>query len=172
MASGTFTLYQFFSPGGILSRTHPAYEFRRGQLQMAQAVEQAPAPGAEIILTRIVRAVGQPQADDRRPHRTRDLDAVKDVIDRAPADRGRRVTEAAEHVLVVLEQIWIDGSDLDPMTSRYIQQRRPVIHPVPGDVNRDAGANPGQTVHDRRVCELLFDCARGSRLGEHFEPGP
>ena len=25
----------------MLSRTHPAYEFRRGQLQMAQAVEQA-----------------------------------------------------------------------------------------------------------------------------------
>jgi len=30
------SLYQFFSPGGVLSRTHPAYEFRRGQLQMAQ----------------------------------------------------------------------------------------------------------------------------------------
>ena len=35
------TLHQFFGPGGVLSRTHPAYEFRRGQLQMAQAVEQA-----------------------------------------------------------------------------------------------------------------------------------
>ena len=35
------TLHQFFGPGGLLSRTHPAYEFRRGQLQMAQAVEQA-----------------------------------------------------------------------------------------------------------------------------------
>jgi ATP-dependent DNA helicase DinG len=35
------TLYQFFAPGGLLARTHPAYEFRRGQLQMAQAVEQA-----------------------------------------------------------------------------------------------------------------------------------
>src|SRR5712672_1727685 len=34
------SLYQFFAPGGVLSRTHPAYEFRRGQLQMAQAVEQ------------------------------------------------------------------------------------------------------------------------------------
>ena len=34
-------LYQFLAPGGVLSRTHPAYEFRRGQLQMAQAVEQA-----------------------------------------------------------------------------------------------------------------------------------
>ena len=38
---GKFSLSQFFGPGGVLSRTHPAYEFRRGQLQMAQAVEQA-----------------------------------------------------------------------------------------------------------------------------------
>jgi ATP-dependent DNA helicase DinG len=37
----TPSLHQFFAPGGLLSRTHPAYEFRRGQLQMAQAVEQA-----------------------------------------------------------------------------------------------------------------------------------
>ncbi len=37
----TASLYQFFAPGGVLSRNHPAYEFRRGQLQMAQAVEQA-----------------------------------------------------------------------------------------------------------------------------------
>ena len=35
------SLYSFFAPGGVLSKTHPAYEFRRGQLQMAEAVEQA-----------------------------------------------------------------------------------------------------------------------------------
>jgi ATP-dependent DNA helicase DinG len=35
------TLHQFFGPGGLLSRTHPAYEFRRGQLKMAQAIEEA-----------------------------------------------------------------------------------------------------------------------------------
>jgi ATP-dependent DNA helicase DinG len=35
------SLYGFFGPGGVLSKAHPAYEFRRGQLQMAQAVEQA-----------------------------------------------------------------------------------------------------------------------------------
>src|SRR6202020_2751499 len=39
--SSGFSLYQFFAPGGLLSKTHPAYEFRRGQLQMAQAVEEA-----------------------------------------------------------------------------------------------------------------------------------
>ncbi len=40
-AKQSYSLYQFFAPGGLLSRSHPAYEFRRGQLQMAQAVEQA-----------------------------------------------------------------------------------------------------------------------------------
>jgi ATP-dependent DNA helicase DinG len=35
------TLHQFFAPGGVLAATHPAYEFRRGQLQMAQSIEQA-----------------------------------------------------------------------------------------------------------------------------------
>jgi len=40
-AGAGFSLYQFFAPGGVLAKTHPAYEFRRGQLQMAQAVEEA-----------------------------------------------------------------------------------------------------------------------------------
>ena len=43
-------MYQFFAPGGVLSRTHPAYEFRRGQLQMAQAVEQALAEKRHLIV--------------------------------------------------------------------------------------------------------------------------
>jgi ATP-dependent DNA helicase DinG len=36
-----FSLYQFFAPGGVLAKSHPNYEFRRGQLQMAQSVEEA-----------------------------------------------------------------------------------------------------------------------------------
>ena len=44
------SLYNFFAPGGVLSLTHPAYEFRRGQLQMAQAVEQALAEKRHLIV--------------------------------------------------------------------------------------------------------------------------
>ncbi|MGA7685956.1 MAG: ATP-dependent DNA helicase [Terriglobales bacterium] len=40
-SAAKFSLYQFFAPGGVLAKSHPAYEFRRGQLQMAQAVEEA-----------------------------------------------------------------------------------------------------------------------------------
>jgi ATP-dependent DNA helicase DinG len=36
-----YSLHSFFGLGGLLSRIHPAYEFRRGQLQMAEAVEHA-----------------------------------------------------------------------------------------------------------------------------------
>jgi len=46
----SISLHQFFGPGGVLSRTHPAYEFRRGQLQMAQAVEQALAERRHLII--------------------------------------------------------------------------------------------------------------------------
>ncbi len=44
------SLYAFFAPGGLLSKTHPAYEFRRGQLQMAQAVEEALAQKRHLIV--------------------------------------------------------------------------------------------------------------------------
>jgi ATP-dependent DNA helicase DinG len=44
------SLYQFFAPGGLLSKTHPAYEFRRGQLQMAQSVEEAIAEKHHLIV--------------------------------------------------------------------------------------------------------------------------
>ena len=44
------SLYQFFAPGGLLSKTHPAYEFRRGQLQMAQSVDEAIAEKRHLIV--------------------------------------------------------------------------------------------------------------------------
>jgi ATP-dependent DNA helicase DinG len=45
-----FSLYQFFAPGGLLSKKHPAYEFRRGQMQMAQSVEEAIAEKRHLIV--------------------------------------------------------------------------------------------------------------------------
>jgi ATP-dependent DNA helicase DinG len=48
--AGLPSLYNFFGPGGLLSKTHPAYEFRRGQLDMAQAVEQALAEKRNLVV--------------------------------------------------------------------------------------------------------------------------
>src|SRR5215467_12666601 len=44
------TLHQFFAPGGLPSQAHPNYEFRRGQLQMAEAVERALAEKRHLIV--------------------------------------------------------------------------------------------------------------------------
>jgi ATP-dependent DNA helicase DinG len=41
---------QFFAPHGILSRWHPNYEFRPGQLEMAEAVESALNEGRHLIV--------------------------------------------------------------------------------------------------------------------------
>ena len=48
--AGAPSLYQFFSPGGALAKAHPAYEFRRGQLEMAQAIEQALAEKRHLVV--------------------------------------------------------------------------------------------------------------------------
>jgi len=44
------TLSQFFAPQGMLSKAHPNYEFRRGQLQMAEAVERAVQERKHLIV--------------------------------------------------------------------------------------------------------------------------
>src|SRR5437762_2497652 len=50
IARPNFTLHDFFSPGGLLAKAHPQFEFRRGQLQMAEAVEQALAEKRHLIV--------------------------------------------------------------------------------------------------------------------------
>jgi ATP-dependent DNA helicase DinG len=44
------TLHDFFSPGGMLSRSTLPYEFRRGQLDMARAVERSLHEGKHLIV--------------------------------------------------------------------------------------------------------------------------
>ena len=40
----------FFSPGGLLSRAHPAYEHRPGQDDMARAVERVLGEGGTLMV--------------------------------------------------------------------------------------------------------------------------
>ena len=44
------TLQDFFSPGGMLSRSTLPYEFRRGQLDMARAVERSLQENKHLIV--------------------------------------------------------------------------------------------------------------------------
>ena len=49
-ASSLPSLHDFFAPGGVLSRSQLPYEFRRGQLEMAQAVERAFTENRHLIV--------------------------------------------------------------------------------------------------------------------------
>ena len=49
-ASALPSLYDFFAPGGVLSRSPLPYEFRKGQLEMAQAVERALNENRHLIV--------------------------------------------------------------------------------------------------------------------------
>ncbi|HEX7962427.1 MAG TPA: ATP-dependent DNA helicase, partial [Terriglobales bacterium] len=44
------SLYAFFAPSGALSKSHPDYEFRRGQLQMAESIEHALSERRHLIV--------------------------------------------------------------------------------------------------------------------------
>src|SRR5512145_1637329 len=44
------TVRRFFSRAGLLSRWHPNYEFRPGQLEMAEAVEASLREGKHLIV--------------------------------------------------------------------------------------------------------------------------
>ena len=44
------SLYDFFAPGGMLARSDLPYEFRKGQLEMAQAVERALEENRHLIV--------------------------------------------------------------------------------------------------------------------------
>jgi ATP-dependent DNA helicase DinG len=46
----TLTARHFFARKGLLSEWHPSYEFREGQLQMAEAVERALAEKKHLIV--------------------------------------------------------------------------------------------------------------------------
>jgi ATP-dependent DNA helicase DinG len=49
-ASTLPSLYDFFAPGGVLSQSPLPYEFRKGQLEMAQAVERALTERKHLIV--------------------------------------------------------------------------------------------------------------------------
>ena len=49
-AAKTLTARQFFSRQGVLSKWHPRYEFRPGQLEMAEAVESALADKRSLLV--------------------------------------------------------------------------------------------------------------------------
>ena len=91
------------------------------------------------------------------------------MFERACANAGVRVAEAAEPVLVRAEEVRVDRADADALLLRVLAERAVVVRRVPGDVQRDRGAAAGQAVDERRVREPLVHGARGARPGVDVE---
>ena len=94
------------------------------------------------------------------------------VVERLRADARVRVAEAAEPVVVVAEEVRVDGADPDALRPARAAERRPVVDAVPRDVDRDVGQQPGQPVDERGVVDPLPDGAGGARPGKTWKRVP
>jgi hypothetical protein len=126
---------------------------------------------AEVVLTRIVRSVGEPEADDRRADLLRDLHALAAVRERLRAHLRVGMTQAPEPVRVVSEQIRIDRADPDAALAGVVAERGPVVDAVPRDVQRHRRARAGEAVDERGVVDPLVDGAGRAGPGVDVEAG-
>ena len=116
-----------------LVRPEPGVD--RGE-RLGEAVLARP----DVVLARIVRPVREPQLEVARAGRVHDVDAGEQVVERLAADPRVRVADAAEHVVVVLEDVRVDRAEADAEIGGVAGQVRVVVDPVPRDVEGDASA--------------------------------
>jgi hypothetical protein len=126
----------------------------------------------DVVLARVVRAVGEPQLEVARAGRVHDIDALEQVVDGLLPDPRVGVADAAQHVVVVLERVRVDRPQRDAQLPGVGRERGVVVHLVPGDVEGDRRRDAGVGIDLRRVGDLLVRVARHARLREHLEPGP
>ena len=128
--------------------------------------------GADAVLPGVVRPVGEPQLEVARTGGVHDVHAGEQVVERLATDAGVRVADAAEHVVVVLERVRVDGAQGDPGLRRVSCEVRVVVDAIPRDVQGDGGGDACEPVDLCRVRDLLVRIARDTLLGEDLEPGP
>src|SRR5207245_1465636 len=136
----------------------PGHAGRHRPIDLRPRVDQTvPAP-TQIILPRVVGAIGEPQAEQARANRLRNLHALHQVRHRALAHRGIGMADAAQPVDIVLEDVGIHRADTHPALSRIRHQARPVVHPVPGYVDGHRRA------YGRQLIKVKFGCVTSMRL--------
>ena len=141
-------------------------------VDLGEALGQPLLAGQDVGLAGVVGAVREPDLQVARAGRVHHLDAVEVVLHGLLADRRVGVGQAAELVVVVLEGVRVDGAEGDAVVLGVRAQGGVVVDPVPRDVQRHRGGQPGEPVHGGRVGDLLLDGPRGAGRAEHLEPGP
>lgn len=136
-----------------------------------EGVGEAILATADVLLTGVVGAVGEPDLEVAGAGRVHDVDAGEVVIDRLLPDHQVGVRERAELVVVVLERVRVDRAQRDALRRGEVAQSGVVVDPVPRNVQRHRRRESGELVDGRRVRDLLLDGARDSRSGEDLEAG-
>ena len=142
----------------------------QGAVDAPQRVGEAVLTGRDRVLARVVRAIAEPHFESGGARPVHDVDAAQVGVDGLAAHRLVGVGQRAELVVVVLEDVGVDGPQFDPALGGVLPQAREVVDAVPGDVQRDPGRDPRVLVDLGRVVDLLEGVARRTRGGEHFEP--
>src|SRR5439155_27036132 len=104
---------------------------------------------------RVVRSVGEPEADDRGTKLSRDLDAVEALVECAPPNGGVGVGQASKTKGVVTEKVRVDRTDPDAPTACVVTERAPVVNGIPWDMQSHARAAAGQLVDECCVVDPL-----------------
>ncbi len=144
---------------------------RQRGVELAQAVHHAFVSRGEIVLARIVGAVGEPQRLCGRAQLACYPDALEQMFERLRPDRGVGVGDRAEPVVGILKQVGVHGAEAQAEILGVAAQRGEVIDRVPREVQRHGRGGTGQPMHLRRVVEALEHIARAARLRKGREPG-
>jgi hypothetical protein len=137
-----------------------------------QCLGEPVLPRGDVVLTGVVGAVGEPELEVPRAGGVHDVDALQQVGEGLLAHPRVGVAHAAELVVVVLEDVGVDGADADALARGVRGEGGVVVGLVPGDVHGHARGDSGVRVHLRGVAGLLVGGARHAGLAEHLEPGP
>src|SRR5438270_9548526 len=82
------------------------------------------------------------------------------------------MAQAAEAVRVILEEVWIHGTNTQAELPGILLHGLPIVFSVPGNVNGDARADAGDLMHLGRVCQLLAEIAGCPRPVKDLEARP
>ena len=125
-----------------------------------EALHEAVAAMAQVVLARIVGAVAEPHLDGRGLHGGRDPAALDDGRHGLRPHLRGRVAQRAEHVVGVLEGVAVDAAHSQATALDVVTQRGVVVHLVPGDVQGHGLGDARVAVHGAGVVDLLIDAAR------------
>ncbi len=126
----------------------------------------------DVVLARVVRPVREPQLQVARARCVHDVDAGKEMVERLAAHPRIRIAHAAEHVVVVLEDVRVDRPEADAGVGGVPREIGIVVDPVPRDVEGDAGGDAREGVDLGRVRDLLVRAPGHTLLGKDLEAGP